>query len=155
MRSPVLDAWQCIFYGQFWNKKWNTWSFIFYILVSTLLQIVKKNIWWKHAITSLRLLLIFIRFQNDTTLKFNFKRLRKWNSFHSEEAPQKCCSKMLFYKNATSLQESTRPEVWLYNVAKRFYWNLTSAWLFSCKFAKYFQNTFLEEHFWGTVLSTK
>ena len=32
------------------------------------------------------------------------------------------------------------------NVVKQFYWNLTSAWVFSCKFAKYFENTFLEEH---------
>ena len=28
--------------------------------------------------------------------------------FHSEEAPQKCCSIMFFYKNATDVQESTQ-----------------------------------------------
>ena len=27
-------------------------------------------------------------------------------------------------------------------VAKQLYWNHTSAWVFSCKFAAYFQNTF-------------
>ena len=27
-------------------------------------------------------------------------------------------------------------------IAKQLYWNLTSAWVFSCKFAAYFQNTF-------------
>ena len=27
-------------------------------------------------------------------------------------------------------------------VAKQFYWNRTSAWVFSCKFAVYFQNKF-------------
>ena len=58
------------FTDSFELKKWNTWSFIFYILFGPLLQIVKKNIWWKHA-TSLRLSLIFIRFQNDTTLKLS------------------------------------------------------------------------------------
>ena len=26
--------------------------------------------------------------------------------------------------------------------AKQLYWNHTSAWVFSCKFAAYFQNTF-------------
>ena len=30
--------------------------------------------------------------------------------------------------------------------AKKFYWNPTSACVFSCKFAAYFQNTFSEEH---------
>ena len=96
-RSHVLDSWQCIFYGQFWNKKWNTRSFTFYILVSILLQIVKNNISWNHAVTSMRLLLIFIRFQNDTTLKLNFKRLRKCNSCSIQKKPHrnvvlKCCS---------------------------------------------------------------
>ena len=34
------------------------------------------------------------------------------------------------------------------NVALQRYWNRTSAWLFSCKFAAYFQNTFSQEHLW-------
>ena len=33
-------------------------------------------------------------------------------------------------------------------VLKQLYWNHTSAWVFSCKFAAYFQNTFSLEHFW-------
>ena len=32
--------------------------------------------------------------------------------------------------------------------AKQLYWNNTSAWMFSCKFAAYFQNTFSWEHLW-------
>ena len=28
------------------------------------------------------------------------------------------------------------------------YWSHTSAWVFSCKFAAYFQNTLLSEHLW-------
>ena len=31
---------------------------------------------------------------------------------------------------------------------KLLYWNRTSAWVFSCKFAAYFRNTFSWEHFW-------
>ena len=30
--------------------------------------------------------------------------------------------------------------------AKQLYWNRTSAWVFSCKFAAYFQNNFSQEH---------
>ena len=33
-------------------------------------------------------------------------------------------------------------------VAKQLYWNCTSAWVFSCKFAAYFQNIFFSEHLW-------
>ena len=33
-------------------------------------------------------------------------------------------------------------------VALQLYWNRTSAWVFSCKFAVYFQNTFSLEHLW-------
>ena len=31
-------------------------------------------------------------------------------------------------------------------VALQLYWNHTSAWVFSCKFAAYFQNTFFQQH---------
>ena len=33
-------------------------------------------------------------------------------------------------------------------VAKQLYWYHTSAWVFSCKFVAYFQNTFSQEHLW-------
>ena len=33
-------------------------------------------------------------------------------------------------------------------VAKQLCWNHTSACVFSCKFAAYFQNTFSQEHLW-------
>ena len=33
-------------------------------------------------------------------------------------------------------------------VAKQLYQNYTSAWVFSCKFAAYFQNSFSIEHLW-------
>ena len=36
----------------------------------------------------------------------------------------------------------------LQNEKQQLYWNRTSAWVFSCKFAAYFQNTFSKEHFW-------
>ena len=33
------------------------------------------------------------------------------------------------------------PKCDFHKVAKQFYWNDTSAWVFPCKFAAYFQNT--------------
>ena len=38
-----------------------------------------------------------------------------------------------------------------HKVAKQLYWNHTSAWVFSYKFAAYFQNTFYQEHLWTTA----
>ena len=37
------------------------------------------------------------------------------------------------------------------NAALQFYWNLTLAWVSSCKFAAYFQDTFSYENLWTTV----
>ena len=36
-------------------------------------------------------------------------------------------------------------------IALQLNWNHTSAWVFSCKFAAYFQNTFSWEHLWRTA----
>ena len=35
----------------------------------------------------------------------------------------------------------------------QLYWNNTSAWVFSCKYAAYFQSTFLDEHLWSVATS--
>ena len=40
-------------------------------------------------------------------------------------------------------------------VAKQLYWNRTSAWVFSRKFAAYFQNTFYWEQFWTAAFDAK
>ena len=36
-------------------------------------------------------------------------------------------------------------------VAEQLYWNLFSAWVFSCKVASYFQSTFLQARLWETA----
>ena len=36
-------------------------------------------------------------------------------------------------------------------ISIKLLWNCTSAWVFSCKFASYFQNTFSKEHLWVTA----
>ena len=40
------------------------------------------------------------------------------------------------------------PKCDLNKVALQLYWNRTSAWVFSCKFAAYFQTTFFMEDLW-------
>ena len=45
-------------------------------------------------------------------------------------------------------RRKTMPKCDVNKVSKQLYWNRTSAWVFSCKFAAYFQNTFSQEHLW-------
>ena len=40
------------------------------------------------------------------------------------------------------------PKCDINKIALQLYCNRTSAWVFSCKFAAYFQNTFSSEHLW-------
>ena len=68
----------------------------------------------------------------------------------AEASFQRCSYEKVFWQYAANLQENTYAEV-------RFYWNHTSAWVFSCKFAAYFQNTFSQEHLWtaASILANK
>ena len=45
----------------------------------------------------------------------------------------------------------TMPKCGFNKVALQLYWNHTLAWMFSSKFAAYFQNTFSQEHLWTTA----
>ena len=66
----------------------------------------------------------------------------------SEAALLRSSYKKVFWKYVENLQETPMPE-WDFNkIAKELYWNHTSEWVFSCKFAEYFQNTFSKEHPW-------
>ena len=59
-----------------------------------------------------------------------------WNLVLSEAAEaafRGCFLEKMFWKYAANLQENTHAEVWFQH---------TSAWLFSCEFVAYFQNTF-------------
>ena len=54
---------------------------------------------------------------------------------------KRCSFNKVFWKYVADLLENTHVEVWFQQK-----WNHTSAWVFSCKFAAYFQNTLLKEH---------
>ena len=57
---------------------------------------------------------------------------------------RKRCSKNMLQ----NYRRTPMPKCDFNKVAKQLYWNHTSAWVFSCKFAAYFQNTFSQEHLW-------
>ena len=99
-------------------------------------------------------------------------KFRSWLKFHSLAELEKSYTssrpevflKKVFQKYAANLQENIHTECDFNNVALELYWNRTLAWVFSCKFAAYFQNIFSWEHlkmaasqaiFWVLFLSIK
>ena len=55
----------------------------------------------------------------------------------SEATLQRCSYNRLLWKYAANLQENTHDKCDFNKVAKQLYWNHTSTWVFSCKFAAY------------------
>ena len=64
-----------------------------------------------------------------------------------QKQPSKGATKKMYSKNMQQIYRRTQmPKCYFNKVALQFYWNHTSAWLFSCKLAAYFQNIFSQEH---------
>ena len=65
---------------------------------------------------------------------------------HRGELRKRCSENMQQINRRTSMSKYDFNEV-----ALQLYWHRTLAWVFSCKFTAYFQNTFFQEHPWGTA----
>ena len=62
----------------------------------------------------------------------------------SQKQPSRGVLRKICSKNMQHIYRRTpKPKCDFNKVAKQLYWNCTSAWVLSCKFAAYFQNTFL------------
>ena len=59
----------------------------------------------------------------------------------NQKQPSRGVLKKMFWKYAANMQENTHAEVWF-----QLYLNHTLAWVLSCKFVAYFQNTFSLEN---------
>ena len=63
--------------------------------------------------------------------------------FYIRKQPTRSVLKKRCSENKQQIYRRTpMPKCEFNKVAKQLYWNRTSAWVFSCKFAAYFQNTF-------------
>ena len=92
------------------------------------------------------LILCFYHFIKDfiSNWKCTAKEAAPWRESHkvlldSEVAHQMCSQKKVLWKYA---ERTTMPKSDFNKVAKQLYLNLNLAWVLSCKFAAYFQNTF-------------
>ena len=77
-----------------------------------------------------------------------FNILHQRSFFWAEAAFQRCSYEEVFWKYTANLQENTTPKCDFNKAAKQLYWIHILAWVFSCKFTAYFQNTFSYEHLW-------
>ena len=83
-------------------------------------------------------------------------------NIQTQKQPPKCVFKKRCSENTGLISKRTSmPKCDFNKVAKQLYWQLywnrTSAWVFSCKFAAYPQNTFSLKHLWvaASANSTK
>ena len=73
-------------------------------------------------------------------------------NYNKQKQPPRGVPRKRWSENIQQIYRRTpMPKCDFNNVALQLYWNHTSAWLFSCKSALYFQNIFSQEHFWVTA----
>ena len=71
------------------------------------------------------------------------KTLSENTYFYIEKQPSRGVLSKRCSENMLQIYRKTpMPKCDFNKVAKQLYWNHTSAWVFSCKFAAYFQNTY-------------
>ena len=76
-------------------------------------------------------------------LSFKINQLSSEAATHRGVPRNRCCENMQQINRRTHIPKSDFNKVGL-----QLYWNDTSAWVFSSKFAAYFQNTFSKERLW-------
>ena len=87
------------------------------------------------------------------TEMFNVEREELWkNSWIPLTTFHKCFTKHVFRPEVWNCTENIQPIYNLQLLYMQLYWNHTSAWVFSCKLAAYFQNTFLKNAYGGLLL---
>ena len=74
-----------------------------------------------------------------------------WNNMETilkiQKQPPRGILRKRFSENMQQIyRRTTLPKCDFNKVAKQLYWNRTSAWVFSCKLAAYFQKNFSSEH---------
>ena len=74
---------------------------------------------------------------------------RVWSLWQFQEQPSRGVLRKRCSENMQQIYwRTTMPKCDFKTAALQLYWNRTSAWVFFCKFATYFQNTFSYEHLW-------
>ena len=95
-------------------------------------EILKNSFFQKES--SLRRIMLFILLEHSiTSQNFSGVKVILFRSSHPE---------MFIRKGVIKIYSKFTGEHSCRSVISQLYWNHTSVWVFSCKFAAYFQNTF-------------
>ena len=89
----------------------------------------------------------------DTGRKLNIPKTFRGHPGHLLNALHKQLSRGVLRKKCSEnmqqiYKRTPMPKCDFNKLALQLYWNRTLAWVFSCKFAAYFQNTFSQELLW-------
>ena len=77
-----------------------------------------------------------------TNLKGTCATKSRKSIYFTEAAIQRCSYKKVFWKYAANFGRTPMPKCDYGELVLHLYWNRTTAWVISCRFAAYFQNTF-------------
>ena len=81
-------------------------------------------------------------------LKVIFNRTEHFSFLFSDVSFRSSHPEVLLQKGVLKISRKFTGEHPWRSAISQLYWNRTSAWVFCCKFAAYFQNIFSKEHIW-------
>ena len=85
----------------------------------------------------------------NVILKTHNQHTRQYKFAKGQKQPPRGFLKKRCFENMQQIYNRTPMPKYDFNkVSKQLYWNHTSAWVFSCNFAAYFQNTFSKQRLW-------
>ena len=106
---------------------------------------LKKNIWSNHQRCSIEkgVLKVSLNSQENTCSRVSFLlKLQAWGIYFQKQSSRSVFKKRCSENKQQIYRRTLMPKCDVIKVAKQLYWNRTLAWMFYCKFAAYFQNTF-------------
>ena len=77
-----------------------------------------------------------------------FRNILKRLLYFQKQPPRDVRKKRCSENMQQIYRRTPMPKCDFIKVALQFYWNRTPAWVFSCRFAVFFQDTFSKEHLW-------
>ena len=95
---------------------------------------------------------IWLKYFDNSYESLDIIKVNEISSWKHQKQPSRGVIRKRCTENMQQIYRGTLMQKCDFNeVAKQLYWNRTSAWVFSCKFAAYFQNTFFKEHLWAAA----
>ena len=91
---------------------------------------------------------LFLFYVGILRLTTDLNRKYRTRSYNRSRAPEVFMQKGILKIGSKFFRRTSMAKCNFNKVAKQLYWNHTLAWVFSWKFAAYFQNIFSQEQLW-------